>query len=109
MARVELSRAVAGAARAGLRREHSAQVSLLSIIGGAIFEYGIHGVLVPTKCPNIVYGRRCNREDFYGHLPRCNSLQSKQKKGVKAAVFLILMARRTPTDRPGAPVPMFGQ
>ena len=106
--RLDLTRDIIAAALAQLQHDHPAQVNLLSILGGSRFKYAIHGVLVPTRCPNILFGRPCNKEDSYLHLLECYSLQTEERPGVAAIKFPGLMARRTVTNRPGVPTPRFG-
>ena len=106
--RLELTREIVGAVLAALQSDHAAQVNLLSVLGGTRFKYAIHGVLVPTKCPNRRYGRRCDREDSYLHLLQCYSLSTEERPGVAAIDFLIKLARRTKTRQPGVPTPMYG-
>ena len=96
------------AALAVLQSDHAAQVNLLSILGGARFKYAIHGVLVPTRCPNKKYGRQCNREDSYEHLLRCYALSTEERPGIAAVDFLVTLAKRTKTRQPGVPTPMYG-
>ena len=102
------AREVIAVALAGLQRDHAAQVNLLSILGGTRFKYGLHGMLVPTRCPHWICGRPCSKEDSYLHLLQCYSLSTGELPEAAAADFLMLMARRTKTARPGAPVPMCG-
>ena len=75
--RLSLTREIVAAALAALEQDLAAQVNLLSILGGTRFKYALHGVLVPTKCPNKRYGRRCNQEDTYEHLLNCYSLSTE--------------------------------
>ena len=106
--RLSLTREVVAAALAVLQSDHAAQVNLLSILGGTRFKYAIHGVLVPTRCPNKRYGRQCDQEDSYEHLLRCYALSTEERPGVAAVDFLVTMAKRTKTRQPGVPTPMYG-
>ena len=90
-----------------LRRERAAQVTLISILGGARFKYHFHGALVPTSCPRMRGGNRCGAEDSYEHLLRCYGLRRRERVGADALDFLVLMARKTSPSVPGMVNPMF--
>ena len=107
--RLSLTREIIQTALAELQQDHAAQVNLLSILGGTRFKYAIHGVLVPTKCPNRRYGRQCLKEDSYEHLLQCYSLATMERPGIAAVDFLVLMAKQTKTRTPGVPIPMYGK
>ena len=105
--KLQLTREIVITALSALRDAHEEQVNLVSILSGARFKHHFHGVLVPTCCPNVYYGRRCNKEDNFEHLLDCYKLRERLKTGPEAVNFLVTMAQRTATKEPGKPTPMY--
>ena len=105
--RLDLSRELIQAAMSILREDRPAQITLMTILGGTRFKYAYQGLLIPTSCPRMRGGERCNQQDSFDHLIFCYALQTQLKTGLESVPFLVTMARKATPGHPRRVRPMF--
>ena len=105
--RLQLTRKIASVTLSELKAHHGAQINLMRILSGVRFKHAAYGLLVPMRCSNRLYDRRCVAEDSCDHLVRSYRVEPQLPAGPEAIPFLTIMAKRARPDIASKPRTMY--